>query len=459
MANIEKIIKIAIENGLINSQQNQTFLNLKNDSTQVILFLNFDEIRSNSLNLISSFPPFFRHFFAVKANGLKAVLQEFKKFGIGCEVASLGELEQAIRSGFSKNEIIFDSPSKTTWEIIRALQQEIPFNIDNKQELEVVHSIIQELELIPKNKLPIIGLRINPQIGAGKIEAMSTATLTSKFGFPLNDTNSRTEIINYYERYSWLNAIHVHVGSQGCSFELQVCGINAIVKLAIEINSLIGKKQILHIDIGGGLSVNFDSDEIKPTFKDYEHVLQQNIPELFRLGSDSSWPESVSTEFGRSLIAKTGFIVARVEYNKIVGGKPIAIIQAGADLFVRTVYMPDKWPIRISVFNSKGCLKGYDENKNEIDNWIEQDVCGPCCFAGDMIAKSRRLPLIERNDFIVAHDTGGYYLSSFSYYNTRLPPLVVGFRENEQNQIQLFIIKKQPTIDNYLDCVFENLND
>lgn len=48
-------------------------------------------------------------------------------------------------------------------------------------------------------------------------------------------------------------------------------------------------------------------------------------------------------EFGRRLNAKPGFIVSRVEYNKRSGGRNIAIVQAGADLFVRTVWMPTKW--------------------------------------------------------------------------------------------------------------------
>jgi diaminopimelate decarboxylase len=43
-------------------------------------------------------------------------------------------------------------------------------------------------------------------------------------------------------------------------------------------------------------------------------------------------------EFGRALLAKNGFLATRVEYNKVMGGRHIALTQAGADIAVRTIY-------------------------------------------------------------------------------------------------------------------------
>ena len=41
---------------------------------------------------------------------------------------------------------------------------------------------------------------------------MSTATATSKFGIP---TEYIDQIYELYRTHTWLNGIHVHVGSQG----------------------------------------------------------------------------------------------------------------------------------------------------------------------------------------------------------------------------------------------------
>jgi len=62
--------------------------------------------------------------------------------------------------------------------------------------------------------VPVIGLRINPVVGAGNIAMISTATPQSKFGLPLTkDTCER--ILSLYQNNPWLTAVHIHVGSQG----------------------------------------------------------------------------------------------------------------------------------------------------------------------------------------------------------------------------------------------------
>jgi diaminopimelate decarboxylase len=122
----------------------------------------------------------------------------------------------------------------------------------------------------------------------------------------------------------------------------------------------------------------------------------------------------VITEFGRSLIAKAGFMLARVEYTKSMGARRIAITHAGAQVAARTVYQPEVWPLRISALDRKGRPKHTQP--------VVQDIAGPCCFAGDILAHERELPLLEPDDHVLVHDTGGYYFSSPYIYNS-LPPI------------------------------------
>lgn len=117
--------------------------------------------------------------------------------------------------------------------------------------------------------------------------------------------------------------------------------------------------------------------------------------------------------------------VVVVVLSKCTGGRNIALMHAGADLFVRTVWMATKWPIRVSVLDSNGNLKQTPRK-----DWISQDIAGPCCFAGDIIAHERLLPPIVQGDWVVAHDTGAYYLGAWSYYNSRQAPPVWGFEES-----------------------------
>jgi len=55
---------------------------------------------------------------------------------------------------------------------------------------------------------------------------------------------------------------------------------------------------------------------------------------------------------------------------------------------------------------------------------VVQDVAGPCCFAGDVVAHARPLPLLEPGDFVMLHDTAAYYFSTPFVYNS-LPAIPV----------------------------------
>ncbi len=118
--------------------------------------------------------------------------------------------------------------------------------------------------------------------------------------------------------------VHVHTGSQGLSVDVMVDAIKKVAAFAQEVGP-----QVTVFDIGGGLSVNFASDEISPTFAQYSAALRSHVPMLF----DGSC--TVITEFGRSIVAKAGMLVSRVEYTKVAGGRFIIQQHCGHDLLVR----------------------------------------------------------------------------------------------------------------------------
>jgi len=402
------------------------------DEEQVIAaFVDTNGVSQTIQSLKQAFPPDFQHTFAAKANTMSNALRLVRKSGIGCEAASPGELHQAIKVGFEPRDIVYDEPAKTKSIIAFTLSNGVGLNIDNFQEFEYISSIMRQTGSDSR-----LGFRINPQVGAGSIGAMSTATKTSKFGVALDDEGNRGKLIDCYKRAPWLSSIHTHVGSQGCTLDLMVAGIRKVVDLVIEVNSAVGSQQIKVIDIGGGLPVNFESEEVKPTFGDYADKLKQTVPELF------SGAFIVKTEFGRSIYAKNGFIAARVEYTKCSGGRRIAISHAGAQTAARTVFMPELWKLRLSVFDEHGRLKSGNE--------VAQDVAGPCCFAGDMIAYNRELPLIEAGDYVVLHDTGAYYFSNPFLYNSLPAAAVYGAGVLDDEQMNFDVWRKAQTIDELL---------
>lgn len=392
-ASRQSLLRAAVEQGLLN------------DETLSVGIVDESSVIATIDSLKAAFPKHFEHTFAAKANTMRAVLAIMREQGLGCEAASAGELRAALDAGFEPANIVYDEPAKTKAILRTLIAGGVSFNIDNFQEYERVAGLTREHT--PRAR---IGFRINPQVGSGAIGAMSTATLSSKFGVALKDDNNRKRLVEAYVSNPWLNSIHTHIGSQGCSLDLMVGGIREVYDLVRDINAAAGKQQITTIDIGGGLPVNFSDDSITPTFAEYAEKLREQMPDLF------TGEFVVKTEFGRSIIAKSGFIATRVEYTKRAGGRRIAITHAGAQTATRTVFMPESWTIQLSVFDKNGYEKTSDR--------VEQDVAGPCCFAGDIVAHNRMLPRMEGGDYVVLHDTGAYYFSNVFYYNS-LPAIAV----------------------------------
>ncbi|MEU4210303.1 diaminopimelate decarboxylase [Streptomyces sp. NPDC026206] len=371
------------------------------------------------------------HAFAVKAAPLVPVLRLLAAEGLGAEVASPGELALARAAGVPAGRTVLDSPAKTTAELREALAAGITVNADSREELTRLDALLGGAPSTSP-----VGLRVNPQVGGGSIGALSTATDTSKFGVALRDEGARAWLLRAYAERPWLTRIHAHVGSQGCPLELMAAGVREIHELAEEVNrahrATGGGQRIDTIDIGGGLPVNFASDDVAPTHRDYARLLSATVPGLFDGGY------GLVTEFGRSLLAKSGTILARVEYTKSAGGRRIAVTHAGAQVAVRTVFAPESWPLRVAVFDAEGRPKEADP--------LPQDVAGPCCFAGDLAAANRLLPRIEAGDHIALLDTGAYYFSHHYAYNTLPRPGVYGYAAHQQ-EVRFATVRPPQTVD------------
>jgi diaminopimelate decarboxylase len=402
VARRDRAVRAAVEQGLIS------------DATPVVGLLDVTGIRASAAALRTAFAEVVApgtavlHAFAVKAAPLVPVLRLLAAEGIGAEVAGPGELALARAAGVPADHTVLDSPAKTGTELREALALGVAVNADNPQELARLDALIASAPTASP-----FGLRVNPQLGSGSIGALSTATATSKFGVALRDEGARAWVVQAFLDRPWLTRLHTHSGSQGIPLDLMARGVRTVHELAEEINAAAGRRQIDTIDIGGGLPVNFASDEETPTYARYARLLKDTVPGLL----DGRY--GLVTEFGRSLLAKHGTVLARVEYTKSAGGRPIAVSHAGAQVATRTVYAPASWPLRIV---------GYDaEGRARTGPAVAQDIAGPACFAGDLLAENRLIPRLEQGDLVAALDTGAYFFTNHYAYNSLARPGIHGF--------------------------------
>jgi len=377
-----------------------------------IVFYDLDFLINRIEDLKKSFPLTTLHAIAVKANPLIKILEKIKSLNVGLEVASLPELHLALKTGFSEDQIVFDSPSKTVAEIDFALRLGVNINADSFSELDRISALLKCKKTKSK-----IGVRINPQVGTGTINATSVAGKISKFGIPIE--NNRNKLVDYFIKHEWLNGVHLHIGSQGCSVNLLIDGVKKIYDFVIEVNEKLNNenRKINVFDIGGGLPVSYHFDKTPISLKDYKKQLETTIPELF------TEEYQLITEFGRYIHANIAWAASRVEYVKREENYNIIMSHLGADFFIRKCYNPDDWHHEITILDSNGNIKkGKDKNK-----YI---IAGPLCFAGDIIAKDIELPVVNEGYFVIIHDVGAYTLSMWSRYNSRQMPKILGYFNN-----------------------------
>lgn len=394
------------------------------DESPWAVFVDLDRLETRFDRLRVAFDDDTLHAVAVKANPLVKVLRRLAEKGAGLEVASQGELQVARRTPAPASSIVFDSPAKTCRELTGAIAEGIRVNADSLAEL----ARIDELDVEPSGN---IGLRLNPVVGAGGIEATSVATTLSKFGVDLK--RHRRELVAAFEQYPWLDGLHVHTGSQGCGLSLLVEGVRRCVDFAVELEQRYGPGCIRTIDIGGGLPVAYRPDDEAPEIEEYAQTLRDEVPALF----DGPW--RIVTEFGRWLFAPCGFAASRVEYVKPTQSGVIATIHFGADLLVRTAYRPNDWYHRVTIHDKEGLIRRGEQTT--------VTVAGPLCFSGDLVARQRALPHPVPGDFIAAHDVGAYTFSMWSRYCSRPFPPVFGVIQSADGAVEFTSLHPGETTD------------
>ena len=414
------------------------------DTQPVALCYDMDALKETLLALKEAFPPHFVHAIAIKSNPLPFFLRSAVELGLGLECASISEVVLALRQGCRPEMIMFDSPAKSRREIAFALRHNVQLNADNFFELDRIVEARARLQTEGVFSTSHVGVRVNPLVGLGAIKALSVSDVRSKFGIPL-DAENRPRIIDRFREHVWLDSVHIHVGSQGCSMEQHASGAARLTSFVAEIEAAVGAGRIRVLDIGGGLPVNFGSAEVTPRYSDYSQILRHAAPALFTNSN-----RTIVTEYGRSVSAKAAWAVCAVEYVKKSGdGLDIAVIQAGADLFMRTCYCPSNFPLRVSAHNKcdgaalrvEGDMKEGPNDGHANGNGTEVcdgkldygpvrrqahvTIAGPLCFGGDKVAEEMRLPELREGDFVVVHDAGANTLSTFSRFPLRLSVLLL----------------------------------
>ncbi len=329
--------------------------------------------------------------FAIKSNSNINLIKEIKKFDLGADVVSKGELMLALKAGINRNKIVFSGVGKTPHEISYAIEKQILLiNAESRSEIEEINRIAKLM-----NKKVQVGLRLNPNTDAKTLNQISTGKKENKFGV---SNKVFLELVNYCKNSKniILKCLSVHIGSQILNhkpYENMLKVIDNIVKKT--------KYKFEFIDLGGGMGISYSDDNKKLDYRKYNIAIKKFI---------KKHKSKIIFEPGRSIIGSTGTLISKIIYIKKNDKKNFVILDTGMNDLIRPALYGASHKILPSIKKSKRSKKIYE-------------VVGPICESTDKFAILKNFQELNEKDNIAICDVGAYGMSLSSNYNVRPKPI------------------------------------
>ena len=142
-SNVQKFMKYNKKKLFIEKISVQSIANKYGTPAYCYSFAKLKENIINFKNNFKSLSPLIC--FSVKSNTNENLIREIKKFGLGADVVSKGELMMALKAGVNPNKIVFSGVGKTTEEINFAIEKKILLiNAESKSEVEIINNIAKK---------------------------------------------------------------------------------------------------------------------------------------------------------------------------------------------------------------------------------------------------------------------------------------------------------------------------
>ena len=374
----------------------------------------YNKLKSNIINFFTYFKKFSPLVcFAIKSNTNLNLIREIKKFGLGADVVSKGELMLALKAGINKKKIVFSGVGKTESELKFAIEKKILLiNSESESEIKIIEKIAKK-----KNVVVNIGIRLNPNTDANTLKQISTGKKENKFGVDEKTFLKLVSVLRTSKNIK-LKCLSVHIGSQITDhkpYEKMLKAVDKIINKA--------KFNFEYIDLGGGMGISYEKNQKKLDYKKYKSAIEK-----FLRKNNSK----LIFEPGRSIIGNTAILISRVIYLKETSKKIFVILDAGMNDMMRPALYGAKHQILPAFKNKKKSKKSYE-------------FVGPICETTDKFLSVSNFNKLKERDLIFISDVGAYGSSLSSNYNIRPKPSEILI-----NKSKITILKKRQKLEDII---------
>ncbi len=352
-------------------------------------------IETNYKKIFNAFAKFFENFkihYSVKANPNLHILKFIKSLGAGADCSAPFELRLALLAGFHPDDIIYTGNYESIDDLKYVSSCNVRINLDDISSYYRLRKVCNP---------DFVSFRVNPGIGKGGFEGITTGGADAKFGVPYELLKQA-----YFEAKNdgrTRFGIHIMTGSN----ILEPYYFAEVLEKLMRISGRIFKEleiQPEYIDIGGGFGIPYSDEDVELDIETTVRLISEvffDFCDKFDLG----YPE-LKIEPGRYLVGNAGFILSRVTgikrgYKKFVG------LDAGMNVLIRPALYGATH--RIKVYGRDGAVQ-------------MAQICGPICENSDILGKNVPLPEVEEGDIVIILDAGAYGFSMASNYNGRPLP-------------------------------------
>ena len=336
----------------------------------------------------------FREYFAVKATPNPFLLDILKEYDFGCDCSSLTELMMAKACGFDGKHIMFSSNDTPLDEFAYANELGAIINLDDFTHVQCLEDT---LGYIPET----ISCRYNP----GGVFEMSNGIMDnpgdSKYGMTKAQLFDAFKIMK--EKGAKHFGVHAFLASNTVTNEYYPQLAKQLFELVVELKEATGC-HIAFVNLSGGVGVPYTPDQTPNDIYAIGEGVHKAFDEvLVPAGMDDV---SIYCEMGRFMMAPYGCLVTKAVHEKHIYKEYIGVDACAVNLMRPAMY-GSYHHITVLGKEDAPCTETYD-------------VVGSLCENNDKFAIDRKLPKIDKGDYLVIHDTGAHGFAMGYSYNGKL---------------------------------------
>ncbi|WP_297862466.1 diaminopimelate decarboxylase [uncultured Acidaminococcus sp.] len=346
-----------------------------------------------SINKAFAWNKGFKEYFAVKATPLPGILKIMKEEGCGTDCSSYPELVLSDVCGIKGHDIMFSSNDTPVKDMQEAYKLGAIINLDDFTMID----FLEQVAAIPET----ICCRFNP----GGVFALGNDIMDNpgdaKYGMTRDQLRDAFKILKAKGVKHF--GIHAFLASNTVTNEYYPELARQLFQLAVDMKQETGVA-VEFINLSGGVGIAYRPEQTPNDIA----VIGEGVRKVYEevLTPAGMGNVALFTEMGRFVTGPYGALVTKVLHFKHTYKEYVGVDACAANL------------MRPAMYGAYHHITVLGKENEPCDHTY--DITGGLCENNDKFAIDRKLPKIDKGDYLFIHDAGAHGSSMGYNYNAKL---------------------------------------